>query len=187
MRTVYRIVNFLCELLMFLGGVALILLLVHVIADVTSKYLFRSPIPGTIQVVSWYYMVALSYLPVAYVQLRREHLTVELFTMGLSERGRAFLDGIVGIAGIAYLGLLTRLVFRTAVETTRRGESQDIAFWDIPVWPARWILPAAFGLMAVVLLLQAVLDLTYALTGRKPDLGEPARESDEQAENVGPA
>ena len=53
---------------------------VHVIADVSARYLFNQPLPGTIEIVSLYYMVAVIYLPVAYVQSRRQHIVVTQFT-----------------------------------------------------------------------------------------------------------
>ena len=152
--------------LMAIGGGVIILLMLHITADVAGKYFFNKPIIGTLEIVSRYYMVACVFLPLGYVQIRRQHLTVEMFTMGLNRRRLAALDGIVSLAGLAYVALLSWLVFAQAVAATRDREILSLTFYDMPAWPARWILPVSFGLFAFVLVAQAWIDLRFALTGR---------------------
>ena len=160
-----RLADRLSNVLLALGGVAIVALMLHVCADVVGKYFFNQPIMGTLEIVSRYYMVACVFLPLAWVQLRRQHLTVEMFTMGLSERRLAALDGAVALLGFAYVAVLTWLVFGQAVDATRDNEFLSLTFYDLPAWPSRWVLPVSFGLFALVLLLQAWFDLRYALTG----------------------
>lgn len=154
------------RVLLFFGGLGIIALMLHVCADVAGKYFFNKPITGTLEIVSWYYMVACVFLPLAFVQVQRQHLTVEMFTMGLSRRRLAALDGCVALAGLIYVGLLTYLVFGRAVKATADREILALTFSDVPAWPSRWILPVSFGLFSLVLLAQVALDLRFALTGR---------------------
>ncbi|MFP1633183.1 TRAP transporter small permease [Zhengella sp. ZM62] len=161
-----RIADMASWVLMTIGGLAIIVLMLHITADVAGKYFFNQPIIGTLEIVSRYYMVACVFLPLAFVQIRRQHLTVEMFTMGLSKRRLAGLDGVVSIAGLAYVGLLTWLVLDQAAAATRDREILSLSFFDLPAWPSRWILPLSFGLFAFVLAIQAWIDLRYALTGR---------------------
>ncbi|WP_339948108.1 TRAP transporter small permease [uncultured Albimonas sp.] len=163
-----RAVDLCNRVMLAAAGVALGLMMVNTVADILGKYLLNQPVPGTIAIVSWYWMVSVAFMPVAYVQARREHLMVELFTMRLSPRAKAGMDVAVAAAGALYMGLLTWLVWEEALVATRRGEFQDITVMDLPVWPSRWILPAAFGLMTAVLAIQCVLDLIHAVTGRPP-------------------
>ena len=83
--------------LLALGAIIIGLMAVHVIVDVLARYSFNQPLPGTIEIVSLYYMVAVIFLPVAYVQMRRQHIVVTQFTDWLPVRGRLSLDGLVGI------------------------------------------------------------------------------------------
>ena len=64
-----------------------------------------------------------------------------------------------------YVSLLTWLVFEQAVESTHRNEIQDVTFFDMPVWPSCWVLVVAFGIMALVLIAQALRDFRFGLTG----------------------
>lgn len=167
-----RIVDIASRLLLFLGGIGILALMLHICADVAGKYFFNKPITGTLEIVSWYYMIACVFLPLAFVQVHRQHLTVEMFTMGLGRRKLAALDGCVALLGLAYVLLLSWLVLGRAVKATADRESLALTFYDVPAWPSRWILPVSFGLFALVFLGQALTDLRYALTGR----GRPLRD-----------
>lgn len=158
--------------LLYIGGVGMVAMMLHICADVAGRYLFGKPITGTLEIVSWYYMVACVFLPLAFVQIQRQHLTVEMFTMGLSNRKLAALDGVVALAGLGYVALLTWLVFGRAVDATIDREILDLTFYDVPAWPSRWVLPVSFGFFAIVLLGQAVVDLRFAVTGQ----GHPSLE-----------
>ena len=167
MHLIARLVDLASKAVLILAGIALVLMMLHVVADIGGKYLFAQPIAGTTRIVSWYYMVAVAFLPAAYVQLQREHLVVELFTMALSERQRAVIEGVMGLGIILYTGLLTKLVYGSAVKSTLRGEYTDESFFDLPVWPARWMLPLAFGLLTLVFAIQTLDDWWFALRGKR--------------------
>ena len=160
--------------LMVIAGFAITLMMLHVGADIIAKAVFHRPIVATLEIVTWYYMVATVFLPVAYIQLHKKHLMVELFTQRMSPGRLALLEGIVAILGFLYVGILCVLTFGHALETTANGEVQDATFFDLPVWPARWLLPIAFGAMALILLVQAVRDLIYGSTGRGQPTTQPS-------------
>ncbi|WP_422000615.1 TRAP transporter small permease subunit [Reyranella sp.] len=157
--------------LMWVGGIALTLMMLHISADVLGKYLFNRPIIATLEIVTWYYMVATVFLPVVYIQIHKKHLMVELFTLRWPPRRMAKLEGIVGIVGAIYVGTLAWLTGEHAAVQTAAGEIQDATFFDLPVWPSRWLLPVAMTAMALVFATQAWRDLRFGLHGRgKPSL-----------------
>ena len=53
--------------LMIVAGLCFCVMAIHVTADVFMKYLFRHPIVGTLESVTYYYMVAAVFLPLAAV------------------------------------------------------------------------------------------------------------------------
>lgn len=165
MGALHTVVQTLSRFVMVLAGIVLILMMLHIVADVVSKYAFHKPIIGTIEVVAWYYMVVVAMAPVAYVQLHRQHLMVELFTMKLSVSQAAALDAVVALVSASYTGLLTWLVLHEALRATRRGRAQDLTWFDLPTWPSSWVMPAAFGLLTLVFVLQAVHDIGRAARG----------------------
>lgn len=178
MERLNAVVEGLSKALLVCAGIAMTAMMLHICADVVARYLFNKPFTGTLEIVAWYYMVACVFLPVAYVQARRQHLMVEVFTLGLNKRQTAILDAVVALLSLAYVALLTWLVFNAAVGATAKWEIKDVTFFDLPVWPVRWFLPLSFGLMSIVLILQAINDFWYGFTGEgRPTLDIVAGEA----------
>lgn len=171
-----RLLALISNILLAVAGLAITVMMIHVGADIVAKAVFNRPIVATLEIVAWYYMVATVFLPVAYIQVRKKHLLVELFTRNMSPARLALLEGVVAVLTFVYVTTLAYLTFEHAVETTIAGEVQDATFFDLPTWPARWLLPIAFGTMALVLILQAVRDLTYGITGRGAPTPQPKGE-----------
>lgn len=153
--------------LLLLGGVAATLMMLQIGADIIGKYAFDKPIPATLEIVAWYYMIATIYLPIAYVQFHRKHLTVELFTQNLEPRKMAWVEGITSVLALLYVGILFVLALKSALHETALGEAQDATYFDLPVWPARWLLPIPLFFMMLIILLQGWNDFRFAVTGRE--------------------
>jgi TRAP-type C4-dicarboxylate transport system permease small subunit len=108
-------------------------------------------------------MVAAAFLPWAWIERSSGHIMVELFTQSASKRFNEWLDIVVKIVTIAYVSLFTWQTGLRAIEQTRAGEVWDAAGRFIPVWPSRWMLPIAGGLMVVYLVLRVVSDAAHAV------------------------
>ena len=91
------------RILMILGGVATIMMMLHIVADVILKHTLNDPIDGTTEIVAAYYMVASVFLPLAYVTFTEGHLIVELFTSKLSGRPLRLLSAFAGAVTVLYL------------------------------------------------------------------------------------
>lgn len=134
------------RLLAAAAGIVMLVMMLHICADVVGRYLFDSPLPGTLEIASGYELSAIVFLPLAYVTLRREHISAELFTNRLAPRSRAGLDLVICLLAIAYVGLLTWQTAISAISSTESGEVWETANDLLVIWPSRWLLPLAFGL-----------------------------------------
>ncbi len=166
LQTLDRALAAFSNLMMAVAGVAIVLMMLHIAGDILAKILFNQPIPATLEIVTWYYMVATVFLPWGFIQVHKKHLMVELFTMKMPARKLAVLEGCVGLLGAVYVGILFWLTLGYAIDQTLAGEIQDATFFDLPVWPTRWLLPIPAATMALVFLLQGIRDLQFGLTGR---------------------
>lgn len=133
-----------------LGAVALVLMMVHITADVVAKFVFSSPLPGTIAVVSNYYMVAVIFIPLAFAERKAGHISVEVLTDHLPRRLRSRLGIVSALYTAGIFGLLT---WRGVEEALRKSEvgsfiiEQDVR---IDTWPAYFLLPLGTGLILAV-------------------------------------
>lgn len=168
----------LSRVLMFLAGIGIVLMMIHVAADIVAKFVFNAPVVATLEIVAWYYMVATVFLPLAWIQARKKHLMVELFTRHMAPRRLALLEAFIAMLSAVYVGILFVLTLETAIDKTIGWEVQDVTYFDLPVWPSRWFLPLPVGAMTLVLLVQAWRDLRFGLTGEGAPSLQPAADLD---------
>ncbi|SLN67126.1 TRAP transporter small permease [Oceanibacterium hippocampi] len=167
MKTLERACSSLSDIAAFAGGLALVMMMLQITVDVLGKYLFNAPVPATLETVSSYYMVALVFLPLGQVTRQREHIEVELFTQHLSPRKLAGVTALASMIGLIYVGILAWRSMDEAIYMTEIRESWGTELWDMQVWPTRWFVTVGCVLMAFYLLLHAIDDWAYAISGRR--------------------
>ena len=134
--------------------------------DVFMRNTVGAGFPATADLVSKYYMIAVSFLPVAYSELKRRQVEASIFTDRLPPRVQPAIFALGFLLSIAAYALLAWGTGSEAlVQTQRRAyvEAGAILFYT---WPGYWILPLSFGLMALVLMLR----LYQVLTGGFVDM-----------------
>ena len=164
MKFVDRVLKWLelpINIMMWGGLIAGFLMMMHVTVDVTGRTLFNRPFAGTTEIVSGWYMVAAAYLPWAWIARTDGHIVVDLFTRVASARFLAILDVLVKLLTIAWVSVFSWQTFIRAVQQTRAGEVWEAAGGFIPIWPSRWMLPFAGGLMVLYLVLRVVSDIGH--------------------------
>ena len=150
-----RTITRLSQLLMAISGLLLLAMLIHMCADVVLKYALNSPIPGTAEVVAYYYMVAAVFLPLPLVEIRNGGIYVDLFynLFGVSVRRVLIL-----FAYLAQLGFFGLLAWQSSIDAFDALAKRELVEGQIYVyiWPARFFLPLGFGLAALVSALRIV-------------------------------
>lgn len=139
-----------------------IVMMFHVSADIVMRSVFHAPLSGTTEIVSAYYMVALAFLPIAWISRTRGHIIVELFTAHLAPRKVRIIDALAGIVTFIYVATFCWQVIHTALDKTEIREAWESATGQIQIWPSRWLIPAGFLVMAVYVLIQIVADFRAA-------------------------
>jgi len=166
MQAFERLISKLSLYSAYVGGLAMIVMTFQVTLDVVLKYLLSYPIPATLETVSSYYMVALIFLPLGLVTRDKEHICVELFTQGLSERRLALVNALAGILAAAYIGVMAVRSTEEAWAKTAIRESWETAIWDMEVWPSRWFVSVGTTLMFIYLLIHVVDNIAVSIRGR---------------------
>ena len=150
-------------LAMFAACFFILVMMIHVTMDVLGKYLFSVPAPATLEAVQFYYMVALVFLPFAYIARGEGHIYVELFTRSLPPRAQSFLDGMMGILTLAWVVAIAIYAGGEAITTTLDGEFQETAEGTVAVWPSRWFIPIGSGIMAIAVVVKIIADFRKSL------------------------
>lgn len=140
----------------FGGGLATVAMMAHISIDVFLKFLFNAPLDGALEIVSYYYMVAIVFLPIAYIDWVRKAITVDIFFDMFPSwlKTCAVFVTLVGMAiaysGFAYLSFLDALSFMARDEFAM-GSSM------VSIWPARFVLVLGVSLAAIVSIYQLLL------------------------------
>jgi len=136
-----------------------------VFTDVIGRKLFNSPVQGAVEV-SELALPAIVYLGVAYVQARREHIKLELFSSRFSRLATWLQDLFVTSLSLAICVIITVLIGRSAWVSVAIAE-HTMGIVDIPVWPAKAAVFLGFLLLSVRIAIQLV---EMCIDGRKaPD------------------
>ena len=74
-----------------IGAISVALMMLHITADVIGKFVFNHPLPGTIPIVSQFYMVFATFLPLAMVERANSHISVEIIVQNFPKKMQDFI------------------------------------------------------------------------------------------------
>ncbi|QIB34532.1 TRAP transporter small permease [Ancylobacter pratisalsi] len=139
-----------------LGAAAILLMMVHVALDVVMRKLLGVPLPGTLAAVTNYYMVIAVFMPLALVERRRAHISVDVVMPLLSARLGRYMRATSGLAAALIMALVAWRGWTDAVRDWQVSASQVQGSAVMPVWPAHFAVPFGSGLLAIAFLLRLV-------------------------------
>nr|WP_321507117.1 TRAP transporter small permease [uncultured Celeribacter sp.] len=164
-----------------IGAAAIFLMMLHITADVVGKFVFNRPLPGTIPIVSQYYMVIAAFLPLAMVEKLSGHISVEILYATFPRTMRGILTVFSTALGVVVFAALTWATWGEAVKKYQIGAFSYEQGIKVPIWPSYFILPAGAGLLALVLLWRLVAQLTRV---EDPSALAPAAANDHMEEEA---
>lgn len=145
------LVGWIDRLLLLIAGTALVLMMLHISLDVVSNLVFGMPVPLTNAVVTQYYMICAAFLPLAATELRNAHISVDLVVDRLPPRARGALEALVQLLGMALYGALAAQAWQLAQEKLARDAFLMEQTTRVSTWPSYFLVPAGFGLVALLL------------------------------------
>jgi len=140
-----------------ISGLAIFSLMILAVVSVGGRNLMNAPLPGYVDWIEQV-MPLIAFMGVAYTQRDGAHIRMDILVGQL--RGRA-LWGAEFITTLAMLTLIALLIWGSYSHFLRafdfnapywsRDSSIDIS---IPLWPAKLLVPVAFSVLALRLILQ---------------------------------
>ena len=138
------------------GGLVLCLMMVQIVVDVFMRNVVGAGFPATADLVAKYYMVAVSFVPVAYAELKRRHIEATIFTDYLPRHWMPVLFLIGFLLSGAVYAVLTIGTYQEALKKTAKGAYVEAGTLHFLTWPSYWILPIAFGAMTLVCMARVI-------------------------------
>jgi TRAP-type C4-dicarboxylate transport system permease small subunit len=165
MYAIGRFLSFLSKTASLIGAICILLMMLHVTADVAGRYLFNSPLPGTIVTVANYYMVIIVFIAIGVAEEKRAHISVEFLT-DLMPAGiqKAFLI-LSGVLTVWVTTILMMGGYSEAMKKTLSGAKMEQGSRMVEVWQSYWLVPVGAALMALIAAYRVVILLTGARNG----------------------
>lgn len=158
----------LSRMLAFVAAIGVLAMMIHVCADILSRVLTGASLPATVEMVSYYYMLLVAFLPLAWVERRGGMISVELLDFMLSPRMRRVSDLLIAALGVVIYAVMAYASWLTAVRNYETGTFVVALQTKIITWPGYFLPPAGFALAAIIVTVR----LFQIITGNE----EPARE-----------
>lgn len=149
MHRLTQVQDSLLAALAVLGGIATVLLMIHVGIDIVMRNIWNAPIPATWEIVTHYYMVSLAFIPLAWVEKTGGMVQVEVINGALSPRMMRLSDILVAVIAVAIYATLAWVTWKAAIGRTNVGAFVMANQTRVITWPAYWIPPLGFGLAAL--------------------------------------
>ena len=130
--------------------------MLHVVADVILRNLFNQPIPATYEIVTNYYMIALAFIPLAWVERSGGMVQVEVLDPLMGPGMTRVSNMLVALISTVIYGALTWFTFTMAMKNAATGTFVMAQSLRFVTWPAYFILPLGFGLAALITFIRLI-------------------------------
>ncbi|MFC7704407.1 TRAP transporter small permease [Plastorhodobacter daqingensis] len=160
MEQLRRGVDLSMSFLATLASLGVLVMMVHVCADVIWRQISGGPLPATVEIVSRYYMVLVAFLPLAWVERRGGMVRVELIDGFLSRRMILLSDVMAALLAAAVYFGLSYASWGIAMRNYNTGTFVTALQYAVPVWPTYFLAPLGFLLAGLVVMLRALFIAT---------------------------
>ena len=158
-----HIVERLALAVLLVGGFGMLMSMFLGVADIVGTQILLIPVPGPRELTEST-MVLIVFGALAYAQIRRAHIRVELVYFQMPPRIRAAMDVITDLAAMTFFGLILSEAISEAQYSFQIGEA-TAGLIRFPLWPARFVLAAGCALVILQLALHLIQDLIRIKTG----------------------
>ncbi|WP_298014821.1 TRAP transporter small permease [uncultured Castellaniella sp.] len=167
-----KAIHKLAFILMLLAAVSLTLMMIQTTVDVVLDNLFGAPIEGNLEIISAYHMVLVVFLPLAYVELRHEHISADLLVRILP---RTLQRGIYVFGGLVSCFFFGVLAWQTALDAIDSYQIDEVIMGSVyvTIWPAKMSLPIGFTAILLAVLhnmWRAVTEADFDPAPESPDV-----------------
>jgi len=150
---------------LFLGRLALAVMLVLMSSEVVARYAFNHSLGGVDEICG-YLLVAMVFLGLAFTASSDEHIRVEIVFSRLGAWKQHLFRAVTMILFLAFCIILTKLSYDFAVVNYVR-DLRSSYMWRTPLWIPVSAMPLGFAMMSVVLAVRLESLLSGLRGGKK--------------------
>ncbi|MFE3838647.1 TRAP transporter small permease subunit [Pseudogemmobacter sonorensis] len=170
-------------LMMILAGILIIAIMLLVASDALGRYLFRTPIAATYDLVTGYMLPSALLLALSFTLRQGGHVNLDFFIHLMPSRRRNF---VVGALLLASTPIVVVMATGGAMKAWHSWQAAEVTIgvYSWPVWLREAIVPVSMGVLALRMAHVALLNLLAAFGDDdaiaipiSPERIEPAKET----------
>ena len=142
----------------YLALISLFLMMLLITSDVILNKMIGRPIPGTLEVTSYYFMLFIVFLTLAQIEKTDSHISADFIVSRLPTKYQGAFIVLGKLLTLIFYSFLAYGATKQAIASTIRYETvmSNITFY---VWPARWGI--VLGLVSAILVIIMIVYLRY--------------------------
>lgn len=153
-----------------IAGVATVTMMLIICADVALRAI-GSNVPGTLEIVSYYLMVMVAFLPIAQIERHDQMISVDSLYSALPRRARLVMSALVAVGLMLTYAGITYVTWLDAMANFNQRSFIYVLTSIMPIWPVYFIVPIAFALAALVMVVRIVDVFKGQLPEESPEIG----------------
>lgn len=160
-----RVVDAIDTALLALGCLMLFALMLVVVADVSLRYLFNSPLNWSYEIISSYLMPGLFFLAASHTLKSNAHVCVDILHNYVGRKTRYVFEAISSVLAAPIFGLATFVSAQNTWKDLQLGAASSSGM-ELPTWSISLMLPLGFGMLTLRLVLHAIGYVGTLVSGR---------------------
>ncbi|MEW1963713.1 TRAP transporter small permease [Microbacterium sp. NPDC077644] len=138
----------------YIAGAAILVIMVHTLANVAARALFNSPLPDTNEWSAFWYLPIAALGGFILAQFAGEHIEATLIYDRLDARNRHVLDIGATLVSIAVSCAFAWFTAMEAAHATSIGLRAGVT--SVVIWPIKWLVPLTFVLLVILMVAKVV-------------------------------
>lgn len=172
MRIFEKIIKALAYALTLVAAISLLMMMLQTVVDVLLNNLIGAPIEGNLEIISAYHMVLVVFLPLAYVELKHEHISSDIVVGLMPPRWRRAIYVFGALISCLFFAVLA---WQTWLDALNSFEIREVIMGSVyvEIWPSKFSLPIGFAAIFLVLvlhILKAITDPDFNPAPASPDV-----------------
>ena len=152
--------------LVFLSGISLAVIMVVVVTDVTMRYVLRSPLGWSYDLIGTYLMVCVFFFALSDTLHQHGHISIDIFAHALPRRFTHASLALGYALSSALLAMIARQAwYRTSAAFSANNLISATVPW--PTWPSYFMLCLGSALITLRCALRTVAHAASCVTGRE--------------------
>lgn len=141
-----------------LAAVTIFGVMLLVVVDLSGRYLFSKPLPGTTELVEAM-LVFVVFLAIGYVEAKDTNIRVDILATRLRRRGRSLVNLLACLVSLFFFGLVLRDTLGRAVDSWEVNEFMS-GMLPWPVWPSRFMVPIGCAMVMLQFVIKIIVNVS---------------------------